>query len=378
MKVEIITFEADPDRGGFGTRVHALIRMFSQFATLRVVRTDWFQGPQVPGVEYVDEPVSDTLSSKLRRLRSYYKTDFPRRDVKDPPDLVVVESLDLLGMDQYGGAVPLVLDEHNVYWNLLRYDMTTSPFFQTRWGRIRAVQALLTPYLLTRAKAFELRAVRQAAQTLVTSESDRGILLSAAPEFRDRIHVLPNCVDLDRIPYTPEGDLGTDILFVGNFKYTPNREAALYVSQVLALRLPDARFVLVGSSPPSEVRGSPNVRAPGFVEDLRPLLSQARVCIAPLFQGSGTRLKILTYLAAGRAVVATRKACEGLGVEDGVHLLLREDPQRFTEAVRELLTDEGLCRRLGDEGRRFVETRYDWRVHVPWLKRFSEQVQASR
>lgn len=378
MKVEIITFDADPEHGGFGARVYALIRMFSQFAQVRVVRTDWFQGPRVPGVAYRDEPVSDTFSSRLRRLRWYYKTDFPRRDVADRPDLAVVESLDLLGMHQYGGAVPLILDEHNLYWNLLRYDMTTSPFFQTRWGRTRAVQALLTPYLLNRAKAFELRAVRTAAHTLVTSESDREILLSVAPELKARVHVLPNCVDLDRIPYAPEAELGTDVLFVGNFRYTPNRDAALYVSRSLAPRLPEARFVLAGSSPPSEVRGLPNVRAPGYVQDLRPLLAQARVCIAPLFQGSGTRLKILTYLAAGRAVVATRKACEGLGVEDGVHLLLRDEPEGFAQAVRDLLSDEGLGRTLGREGRRFVESRFDWRVHVGWLRQFSEDVQASR
>ncbi len=378
MKVEIITFDADPEHGGFGARVYALVRMFAAFADVRVVLTDWNHGDRVPGVRYEFEPVSDTFRSKIRRLVTYYKTDFPRRAATDRPDVVVVESLDLLGMDTYGEGVPLILDEHNVYWNLLRYDMTTTPFFQTRLGRRRFVRRLLTPYLLSRERVFERRAIRRAAVTLTTSAQDREILLAALPGFDDRIQVIPNCIDLDRFHYSPGPTSSSDVLFVGNFAYTPNREAALFVSRELQPRLPEARFVLAGAHPPSEIQGNPGVHAPGYVEDLGPLVAEARVCIAPLFQGSGTRLKILTYLAAGKPVVATHKACEGLGVEDGVQLLLREDAAAFAAAVRGLLSDTASCRRLGEAGRRFVETTYDWRVYVPRLQGIAEAVLASR
>ena len=378
MKVEILTFDADPDHGGFGARVHSLVRMFAAFADVRVVLTDWEGGDRVPGVRYAFEPVPDTFCSRLRRLVWYYKTDFPRRTPAEPPDLVVVETLDRVAMAADRGGVPLILDEHNVYWNLLEYDLTTTPFFQTSLGRRRSVRRLLGPYLRSRAKAFELRAIRRAVTTLVPSPQDRDLLLAALPGFDDRIQVIPNCVDLDRLRYAPAESSASEVLFVGNFAYTPNREAAAFVAGALAPRLPGARFVLAGASPPPEVQGIPAIDAPGHVADLGPLLAQARVCIAPLFQGSGTRLKILTYLAAGKPVVATHKACEGLAVEDGVHVLLRDDAAGFAAAVRGLLTDAAACRRLGDAGRRFVEATYDWRVYVPTLQAIAERAVGAR
>lgn len=378
MKVEIITFDADPDHGGFGARVYNLIRMFSEFAKVRVVLTDWFEGSKVPGVIYKAEPVSDNVRSRLRRLRTYYKTDFPERRVADPPDIAVVESLDLLGLFQYGEDVPLVLDEHNVYWELLQYGMVDDPFFKTWLGRKELVRKWLIPSLLRRAKSFEIDALRRATRTLVPSESDRGLILAELPELGDRICVLPNCVDLDRIPSPKEARGRTDVVFLGNYNYLPNRNAATYVSHNLAPNLPETRFVLVGSSPPPEVGMTPNVVATGYVRDLDSILENAAVCIAPLSHGSGTRLKILLYLAAGKAVVATTKACEGLDVEDQVHLLIRDDLDGFQSAISRLLQDPDLRERMGADGRRLVEEKYDWRVYVPWLREFVREILEAR
>lgn len=375
MKVEIITFDADPDHGGFGARVHSLVRMFSEFARVRVVLTDWFKGSKLPGVTYVREPVEDTMLSRLRRLRTFYKTDFPRRDISECPDMTLVESLDLLGLHQWGESVPMVLDEHNVYWELSRYETVNTPFFKTWLGRRSLVRSWLIPRLQERAKAFEIAALRQATHTFVASETDRRVLLAELPELQDRIHVLPNCIDLERIPYSGEMPPSNDVVFLGNYNYVPNREAAVFVSRKLAPSLPGARFLLIGESPPLEAQVGENVVAPGHVEDLKAVLETAAVCIAPLTKGSGTRIKILTYLAAGKAVVATTKACEGLEVRDDEHLLMRDDLQGFRSAVRRLLRNQDLRERLGAQGRKLVEAKYDWRVYVPWLKNFVEEIQ---
>ena len=376
MKVEVITFDADPDHGGFGTRVHGLVRMLSRFCDVRVVLTDWFGGPRVPGVEYEELPLKDTAGSRLRRLRTYYKTDFPDRTARDGPDVAIVESLDLLGLHQYGEGVPLILDEHNIYWELLRYEIYNSPFFKTWFGRRRLVQGWLAPRLLARARAFEVDAIRRAARTLVTSESDRSVLLAAVPEVEDRVRVLPNCVDLDRFPSGGSPPETNDVVFVGTYSYVPNRDAAVFVSQALAPEIPSARFVLVGKDAPEAARG-PNVVRTGYVADLQQVLDRAAICIAPLTQGSGTRLKVLTYLAAGKPVVATSKACDGLEVVDGVHVIIRDDREGMVAAIRELLEDPDRRRELGEAGRDLVRAKYDWRAHVGRLKEFISEVRLS-
>ncbi len=375
MKVEIITTDADPAQGGFGARVYSLINIFSQFATVRVVLTDPFRGKKVPGVTYQMEPVRDTHVSRLRRLRTYYRTDFPRRDIRDRPDIAVVESPNLMGMHQYGEDVPLILDEHNVHWNLVKYEMVNDPFFRTWLGRRRWLRRYLLPRLLKRSKTFEIDSLRRADRVLVTSEVDRDALLAEVPELEGRIHVLPNCVDLDRVPTPTNTPETRDIVFVGSFDYIPNQEAASYVFEMLAPALPEAKFQLVGSSPPPVPAHLKNVVTTGYVEDLQTVLNSAGLCIAPLEHGSGTRLKILTYLAAGKAVVATAKACEGLEVQDGVHLLIADDPQSFRLAISQTLADPGLRRRLGAAGRALVEEKYDWRAHVEKMRTLVANIQ---
>ncbi len=376
MEVEILTYDADPDHGGFGARVDALVRMFAAFAHVRVILTDWLTGIRVPGVEYTAFPLADTGRSRLGRLRTYYKTDFPRRPKTTPPDLLVVETLDLWGLTQQTPGVPRILDEHNVYWELLRYDMTSAPFFSTRLGRNRAVRRLLEPYLWRRAKAYEARAIREAQGTFVTSEVDLNAIVRELPDRRNHVHVLPNTVDVQRYPDFTDTESVQDVVFVGNYAYGPNQEAATFIRERLAPALPGARFLLVGGNPHAAPNAPANLVTTGFVRDLNAVLGPAAVCVAPLSQGSGTRLKILTYLASGKAVVASTKAVEGLDVEDGVHLLIRDDDKGFESAVRGLLQDPEQRRTLGRNGRRLIEARYDWRVHVDWLKEYAESLRA--
>jgi glycosyltransferase involved in cell wall biosynthesis len=349
--------------------------MFSTFAEVEVVLTDWLDGPKVPGVTYRSVRLRDSPRTRLRRLGTYYRTDFPRRRLSSPPDLCVVESLDLLGLHQYGSAVPIILDEHNVYWHLLRYELVNAPFFQGWIGRRRAIQRLLIPGLLERAKRFEVRAIRRSARTLVTSEADREAVLEECPDAASKVRVMPNCVDVQRIGPFPDPTESRNVVFVGDFNYVPNREAAEFILRVLAPRQPKARFLLVGPNREPKAE-APNVLATGHAPDLSAILREATVCIAPLVHGSGTRIKILTYLAAARPVVATTKACEGLPVEDGRHLLIRDDPTEFGDAVRELLEDPHSRHRLGAQGRELVESMFDWRAQVSALRNLVAEVQA--
>lgn len=282
-----------------------------------------------------------------------------------------METLDLWGLTEQSRGTPHILDEHNVYWELLRYDMTTAPFFSTRLGRTKTIRRFLGPHLWRRARDYEVRAIRKAEATFVTSTVDRERILGELPDCSTHVHVLPNTVDVERYTDFSGSEQTSDVVFVGNFAYGPNQEAARFVRERLAPGLPHARFLLVGGNAPVVHDAPPNVVATGFIRDLDTILEPAAVCVAPLTQGSGTRLKILTYLGSGKAVVASTKAVEGLEVRDGVHLLIRDDEAGFRAAVQSLLNDPELRRSLGRNGRRLVRESDHWRVYVDWLRQFS-------
>jgi glycosyltransferase involved in cell wall biosynthesis len=71
-------------------------------------------------------------------------------------------------------------------------------------------------------------------------------------------------------------------------------------------------------------------------------------------------MKILDSMALGLPVVSTSLGCEGLAVEDGEHILVRDDPSAFAEASLRLLKDPLLWQKLRQNGRELVQQRYTW------------------
>src|SRR5262249_6929994 len=108
------------------------------------------------------------------------------------------------------------------------------------------------------------------------------------------------------------------------------------------------------------VAGDSRIQVVGPVEDAIQALGAGKVCIVPLLSGSGTRFKILEAWAAGRAVVSTSIGAEGLGARSGEHLLIADRAPDFADAVRRLLSDGELRRRLGEAGRALYLEKYTW------------------
>jgi glycosyltransferase involved in cell wall biosynthesis len=148
----------------------------------------------------------------------------------------------------------------------------------------------------------------------------------------------------ERAPPTPS-PLGRPLLvFVGNFAYEPNLDAARFLCAEILPRVraavPDVRLALVGTSPPPELEQlaqDGEIVVTGRVYAVEPYLDQADVVVAPLRVGGGPKLKMLEALVRGTPVVATSVAVQGLGPEVGRVVRVVDDAARFAAAVTELL-----------------------------------------
>jgi glycosyltransferase involved in cell wall biosynthesis len=180
--------------------------------------------------------------------------------------------------------------------------------------------------------------------------------------------VVPNGVDVDRFPFLDVDSAEPDhVVFVGTYRYVPNVDAVHWFVRDIWPRIraarPTARCTLVGMDPPPSVHRLaqvPGINVVGTVPDVQPWLARATVVVVPLRSGSGTRFKILEAFAAGRPVVSTRIGAEGLAVEDGIHLLLADDPASFAEAAIQLLADPERRWSLARAARELVEREYAW------------------
>ena len=102
-------------------------------------------------------------------------------------------------------------------------------------------------------------------------------------------------------------------------------------------------LTVVGRNPSrASARGgarAPASRVTGTVDDVRPFVAEAAVCVVPLRVGGGTRLKIFEALAMGKAVVSTTVGAEGLPLVPGEHFVAADEPAAFARAVVALLRD---------------------------------------
>jgi polysaccharide biosynthesis protein PslH len=249
----------------------------------------------------------------------------------------------------------LILDLDDVetvaQWRLLRHSRSR------RW-----VYRAFRYCDLVRLFAYQHRTVRQFDRVFVCSEHDRMRL------GRPNVVVVPNGFDAPHeLPRRGEDPDAKTLLFCGLLSYGPNEDAVLFfvrsILPAIRQKLPDARFVVVGTSPSASLRALDNgvsVRIEANVPTVADYYRAATVAVVPLRMGGGTRIKILEAWALGLPVISTSIGCEGLEGVDGEHLIVANTPRQFAEACVELLQSPSRREALARSGRDLVMRKYRW------------------
>lgn len=236
-----------------------------------------------------------------------------------------------------------------------------------------------------KARALERGAVAACDRAIVCSEDDAAVLAGAvAGDAMSRIVVVPNGVDLERVATTPLPGRPS-ILFGGTLGYQPNVDAAVWLCHDIWPRIraaaPEATLVLAGRAPAPEVRALahiPGVEVRADVPSMLSELESARVVVVPVRIGTGTRLKAIEAMAAGRPLVGTSIGLGGIGIEGGVHAQIADEPEAFAAAVVTLLHDDQAARTLAAAGRALVDARFGWeRIGAGFVGMINELLDAS-
>ncbi len=378
-----------PPTWGFATRVFQLAKQLARrnrvsllaygggsSARSRVNAVSIFESVQLVGhPESVRNRRQAQLDS-LRSSRSFHLGAFRSDEMHAAVqamlarrhfDIVQLESSQM-GFVLPLGTVPVVLDEHNIEFLLLRrLAAVESSIPRKAYGYLEAAKA----------RREEMRAWARSDGTVLTSDADLSVVRQAMPE--KPACVVPNGVDTEYFhPSDVEPEPST-VVFTGAINYRPNTDAVVHFIREVMPRLkrlkPSARFLVVGDGAPGWVirTAGPDVEFSGRVDDVRVPLNKAAVVVAPLRAGSGTRLKILEALAMAKPIVTTSIGCEGLSVASGEHLEIADDPDAFAQMVARLMSDRDAARDLGRQGRQLVEREYSWEVVARRLEEFHTQ-----
>ena len=218
----------------------------------------------------------------------------------------------------------------------------------------------------------ELVDAAQMNARVVVTQKDGEFLARFAPQ--ETFLVLHHGVNFDEfcIPdQEPEDHL---LVFVGNFLHYPNVDGAQFffskVFDLIQAQVPDVRVLLAGANPTPEImayQDDRHVFVTGTVDDIRPYIQKASVCIAPLITGAGLRSKVIQYAALKRVCVATSIAATDLLFEDGKDIFIADDPDLFAQRIIYLLQHPDAARRMAESAYEKARFHYDNRKLVQEL-----------
>lgn len=367
-----------PQDSGAKLRAYYLLRALMRAHKVTLVsfafdtaRPDEVEGIGLFGMDVHTIPIDPFVENKASMLRTFLSL----RPMASRPIPAMQRVVDrVLGADQFDVVIastammadyviraqpnlPKILEEHNsmARWMRDQYIAHTNPVQQMRrwvsWQKARYHEARLFD-------RFDL--------VTMVSEQDRAAALDL-PGYHKNVVLVPNGVDCAHNSPDLARVRPKTLVYNGALTYSANYDAMRWflaeIYPKIKTCIPDVSLTITGSQKGADLAAlalDDSVQLTGFVEDVRFPVAQAEVCVVPIRQGSGTRLKILEAMALGTPVVATVKGAEGLDVIDNEHLLLADTPEAFADAVLRVMNDTDLRQRLQRNARLFVEQRYNW------------------
>src|SRR5258706_6805895 len=258
--------------------------------------------------------------------------------------------------------IPTVLVEHNIEYSV--YEKF-----------VKKASKILQPILaldVIKLKRIEEEYWRQATKLVAVSKDEKMTM----SQIRSDVSIVPNGVDISYFnnawKKVKSKEKTKHILFIGDFKWIQNIKAVEWILDdiwpALQLRAKNGelrtKLWVVGKNIPENFksRGTPDIifdeNAP---DETWKIYQKADLLLAPLVVGGGSSYKILEAMASGVPVITTELGATGIDAKDGKELLVRETPEAFSEALEYLLINKDVYESIRKEGKKFVETNYNWK-----------------
>lgn len=277
-----------------------------------------------------------------------------------PPDLVYVYSS---SMAQY------VLDLPGAP-RLMQFAELDSD----KWAQVAATRSGIGAWVYRREARllleFERAVARAFDASVVVSDVEKQLFEQRIPQVT--AHVLPNGVDTAHFAASdPAVREPHTVIFTGVMDYEPNVDAVTWFAREcwprVRARHPDARFLVVGSSPSAAVRalaGRDGIEVTGRVPQTTPWFARSAIAVAPLRLARGVQNKVLEAMSTGVPVVCSAQAAQGLGTVPGDTLLVRDGAEATAAAVIDLMDRPAAAIAIGTRAAAWVRSHFEWhRMH---------------
>ena len=331
-------------------------KAMSEFSTPYLLPVDT-KDSLLGAIKNLVSPVPYNISKFRNRELELFLHDY---FANNTPDIVHVDHLHLawvIDVIRKLSPVPVVLRQHNIEGMIMQrfYEKQTNPLLK------------LFAYLQHRKfVTYEPATCRKFDVVATITGADEQFLLNQDEKIKTiaitagiNSELLSNEPAEQLIPYS--------LFHIGSLKWLPNIDALEYffaeIFPIVLKKHPGTKLYVYGEGAeqiriPTEFRSA--VEIVGYVENIWQAIADKQVGIAPLRIGGGMRLKVIELMAAGKLLVSTSVAKEGIAVVDGVNGLVADTPEDFANKIDDCFTGKIDSTMIIEKGRELTRNEYTW------------------
>lgn len=213
------------------------------------------------------------------------------------------------------------------------------------------IHSNLNCILLNLIKFIEKIAISIANLVFVCSNYDKKKIVEIYKINVKKIKIIPNLIDFEEFKRIKSKGIKDSILFIGSKNHYPNKVAIRYIKNIIPSI--KAKFIIVGDDKFRNLER----------KKVLSLIKSATICIAPIFQGSGTRIKILEYMANKKVVISTKKGAEGLNVTNEKNIIIINNCEEFKKKIVFLLKNKKERNKIAKNAYSLIKKRYNVRTY---------------
>lgn len=185
-----------------------------------------------------------------------------------------------------------------------------------------------------------------------------------------KITLAPNGADPKLFRYYGPNLKEINIVFVGNMFYPPNRQAAEIILKNILPKLMSYNFkaTFVGMAPKeltNKYIKNRTVTFTGFIDDINRELKRATIALCPVVAGSGMKVKILNFAAAGLPIISSTIGANGY--EKLSDIILEDNFDKYPQIIRKVVRNVRWAKKIGSQNRNNVVRYFSWNKIVKEL-----------
>lgn len=295
-------------------------------------------------------------------ITSIYSVEMQKR-IKN---LIDNNEYDLIFINDWNLLFPLIMNNHKIPRILEVHVLSNIVLDSIKHDKsLKSRLINMIKYLMVRNIENQFR---NFDSCVTVSKKDKFILESVV-EGLNNIQVIPLGVDIDYFSPIEIEEEFPSLIFIGNMSSENNIRTIINfyneIFPIIKKGCKNIKLYIVGKNPSKEVlklNSDNSVIVTGFVKDVRPYIAKASVVVVPINLGYGIKTRILESMSMNKAIVSTSRGVEAINVSDGENILIADNPQDFSDRVLELLSNEVLRKKIGNNARKLMLTEYSWEI----------------